>query len=59
MKITFDNDCKPEEVRFVWANRTINPCKENTIKEIEDRMKANMPSMDPEALAQTCLHAGV
>ena len=33
--------------------------KENTIKEIEDRMKANMPSMGPEALAQTCLHAGV
>jgi hypothetical protein len=35
MKITFDNDCKPEEVRFVWANRTINPCKKIRSKKLK------------------------
>jgi hypothetical protein len=33
--------------------------KKNTMKEIEEWIKANMPSMDPEALAQTWFHVRV
>lgn len=29
------------------------------MKEIEDWAKANMPSMEPEVLAQTWMHVGV
>ena len=59
MKITFDIDCTPEEARSFLGLPDVKPMQENMMKEIEDRMKANMASMDPETMVQTWMPAGV
>lgn len=53
MKINFDIDCTPEEARAFMGLPNIAPMQERLMKEMEDRLHANMNSLDPETLIKT------
>lgn len=59
MKITIDIDCTPEEARSFMGLPDVKPMQENMMKEVEDRMRANLQAMDPETMFKTWLPAGM
>lgn len=59
MKINFDIECTPEEARAFLGLPDVKPMQENMMAEVEERMKANLSSMDPETMIQTWMPAGV
>ncbi len=59
MKVTVDIDCTPEEARTFFGLPDVRPMQDRVIKEMEDRMMANIQAMDPEALFKTWLPAGL
>jgi len=59
MKINFDIECTPEEARTFLGLPDVKPMQENMMKEVEDRMKANLSAMDPETMANTWMPVGV
>ncbi len=59
MKITIDVDCTPEEARRFLGLPDVGPMQEQLLAELGRRMKANLESMDPEALMKTWLPAGM
>lgn len=59
MKIKFDIECTPEEARTFLGLPDVKPMQENMMKEVEDRMKANLATMDPETMVNTWMPAGV
>ncbi len=59
MKINFDIECTPEEARAFLGLPDVQPMQENMMKEVEDRMKANLSAMDPETLLNTWMPVGV
>ena len=50
MKFTVDVDCTPAEARAFLGLPDVAPMQQAMMTEIEDRMKANLAAMDPEAL---------
>ncbi len=59
MKITINIDCTPEEARTFMGLPDVKPMQEMMMKEVEERMKANLNAMDPETLFKTWLPAGI
>lgn len=59
MKINFDIECTPEEARSFLGLPDVKPMQENLMRDIEDRMKTNLSSMEPEALIRTWMPVGV
>jgi hypothetical protein len=59
MKITINIDCTPEEARSFMGLPDVKPMQEMMMKEVEERMKANLNAMDPETLFKTWLPAGI
>jgi hypothetical protein len=59
MKITLDVDCTPEEARSFFGLPDVKPMQDAVMKEIQDRMTANLHAMDPETMIKTWLPAGV
>ena len=59
MKISLDIDCTPEELRDFFGLPEIKPMQEQLLKELEERMRANLQALDPEALVKTWLPAGL
>lgn len=59
MKITINVDCTPEEARTFLGLPDVKPMQEMMMKEVEERMKANLSAMDPETLFKTWLPAGI
>jgi len=59
MKITIDVDCTPEEARHFLGLPDVGPMQDQLLGELGRRMKANLESMDPEALMKTWLPAGM
>ena len=59
MKITVDVDCTPEEARTFLGLPDVKPMQDAMMSEIENRMKATLSAMEPEALLRTWLPAGV
>ncbi|MBI2235875.1 MAG: hypothetical protein HYU60_02790 [Magnetospirillum sp.] len=59
MKITLDVDCTPEEARSFFGLPDVKPMQDAVMKEIQDRMTANLQAMDPETMIKTWLPAGV
>lgn len=57
MKITVDIDCTPEEMRAFFGLPDVKPMQERLLKEMQDRLSAALPSMDPEAMLKTWLPA--
>jgi hypothetical protein len=57
MKITVDIDCTPEEIRAFFGLPDVGPMQEALLKEVQQRLAANIKAMDPEAMLKTWLPA--
>jgi hypothetical protein len=59
MKVTIDIDCTPEEARRFLGLPDVAPLQEHLIRELQERMSANLAAMDPETMIKTWLPAGL
>lgn len=59
MKINFDIECTPEELRGFFGLPDVKPMQERLMKEVEERMRANLKALDPEGMLKTWLPAGL
>lgn len=59
MKIKIDIDCTPEEARTFLGLPDVKPMQDAMMKEVEERMRANLQAMDPETMFKTWLPAGI
>lgn len=59
MKVKIDIDCTPEEARTFMGLPDVQPMQKAMMKEVEDRMRANLEAMEPEAIFKTWLPAGI
>jgi hypothetical protein len=59
MKIKFDIDCTPEELRGFFGLPDVKPMQEELMKEVAERMRANVKALDPETMLKTWLPAGL
>jgi hypothetical protein len=59
MKISFDIDCTPDELRGFFGMPDVKPMQEQLLKEVEERMRANLKALDAETLLKTWLPAGL
>ena len=57
MKFKLDIDCTPDEARAFFGLPDVKPLHDALLPEIEERLKANLKAMDPEALLKTWLPA--
>jgi hypothetical protein len=57
MKVSFDIDCTPEEARKFFGLPEVQPLQEALLKEVQERISANIKAMDANALIETWLPA--
>ena len=57
MKIKLDIDCTAEEARRFLGLPEIQPLQEALLKEVQERMSANIKAMDVKAMIDTWLPA--
>ena len=59
MKVKIDIDCTPEEARSFFGLPDVKPMQDVMMKEVEQRLMANVQAMDPDVLIKTWLPAGI
>jgi hypothetical protein len=59
MKFSLDIDCTPDELRGFFGMPEVKPMQERLLKEVEERMRANLKALDPETLLKTWMPAGL
>jgi hypothetical protein len=59
MKISFDVDCTPAELRAFFGLPDIAPMQAELLKEVEARLRAGLNTLDPETMMKTWLPAGL
>jgi len=59
MKIKLDLDCTPEELRGFFGLPDVRPMQEQLLKEVQERLSANLKALDPETMLKTWLPAGL
>ena len=59
MKIKLDIDCTPEELRGFFGLPDVKPMQDEVMKEVAERMRANVKALDPETMLKTWLPAGL
>jgi hypothetical protein len=59
MKLHFDIDCTPEELREFFGLPEVKPMQDRLMAEAEERMRANLKALDPETMMKTWLPAGM
>src|SRR5215471_3596215 len=59
MKISVDIDCTPEELRGFFGLPDVKPMQDEMMKEVAERMRANVKALDPDAMLKTWLPAGL
>jgi len=59
MKIKFDIDCTPEELRGFFGLPEVKPMQDRLMEELEEKMRANLKALDPEIMIKTWLPAGL
>jgi Family of unknown function (DUF6489) len=57
MKINLDIDCTAEEARKFLGLPEIEPLQEALLKEVQERLTANIRAMDPKTMLETWLPA--
>jgi len=57
MKLKLDIDCTPDEARAFLGLPDVRPLQEALLPELEERMRATLKAMDPEAMLKTWLPA--
>ncbi|HWB47815.1 MAG TPA: DUF6489 family protein [Stellaceae bacterium] len=59
MKLKFDIDCTPEELRAFFGLPEVKPMQDRLMAELEERMRAGLKALDPETMLKTWLPAGL
>jgi hypothetical protein len=59
MKFTVNVESTPEEARAFMGLPDVQPMQEAMMKDLLDRMRANMAAMDPETIMKTWLPASL
>jgi hypothetical protein len=59
MNISIDIDCTPDEARRFLGLPDVAPMQEALMRQIQERMEANLKALEPEALFQTWLPASI
>ncbi|MBV8888388.1 MAG: hypothetical protein JO305_01830 [Alphaproteobacteria bacterium] len=59
MKFTFDLDCTPDELRAFFGLPDVRPMQDQLLREMQERLSANMKALDPETMVKTWLPAGL
>ena len=59
MKISLDIDCTPDELRGFFGLPDVKPMHEELLKDVEQRMRANLKALDAETMLKTWLPAGL
>lgn len=59
MKLHFDIDCTPEELREFFGLPEVKPMQDRLMAELEERMRANLKALNPDTMMQTWLPAGL
>jgi hypothetical protein len=59
MKLKFDIDCTPEELRGFFGLPEVKPMQDRLMAEVEERLRAGLKGLDPETMLQTWLPAGL
>ncbi len=59
MKVKFDIECTPQEARAFFGLPDVEPMQTALMKELEDRMRDNIRSLDPETMIKTWLPATI
>ena len=57
MKFKVDIDCTPDEARAFFGLPDLKPLQEALLPEVEERLRATLEAMDPEAMLKTWLPA--
>jgi Family of unknown function (DUF6489) len=57
MKINLDIDCTAAEARKFFGLPDVEPLQEALLKEVQQRLAANIGAMDPKAMLETWLPA--
>jgi len=59
MKLKFDIDCTPEELRGFFGLPEVKPMQDRLMAELEERMRANMSALDPETMLKNWMPTGL
>jgi hypothetical protein len=59
MKITLDIDCTPEEARTFLGLPDVKPMQEQLMRELQERISANIRSMAPDEMMRAWMPAGL
>lgn len=59
MKISIDVDCTPQEAREFLGLPEIKPMQDAVMADLQERLRSQVASMDPETLIKTWLPAGL
>ncbi len=59
MKVTINIDCTPEEARRYMGLPDVAPMQEAMLKQIQERMMANVSSMQPGEMMKAWLPMGI
>jgi Family of unknown function (DUF6489) len=57
MKFKLDIDCTPDEARAFFGLPDVKPLQEALLPEVEERLRATLKAMEPEAMLKTWLPA--
>ena len=59
MKLKFDIDCTPEELRGFFGLPEVKPMQDRLMTAVEERLRANVQALDPEAMLKAWMPAGL
>jgi hypothetical protein len=59
MKLKFDIDCTPDELRSFFGLPEVKPMQDRLMGELEERMRAGLKTLDADAILKTWLPAGL
>lgn len=59
MKVKFDIECTPQEARAFFGLPDVEPMQEALMKDLEERLRENIRSLDPETMLKTWLPATI
>ena len=59
MKLKFDIDCTPEELRGFFGLPEIKPMQDRLMAELEEKMRGSLNALDPQTMLNTWLPAGL
>ena len=59
MKVNFDIECTPQEARQFLGLPNVEPMQDAIMKQLEEQMRDNIRSLDPETMLKTWLPATI